>query len=71
MRCNFIKNILPIIYLALSRTGRINEENYIQTALELAAQNELPVVATNDICFLSIDDFGPMKFELLFTIVSL
>ncbi|MFD0966038.1 DNA polymerase III subunit alpha [Seminibacterium arietis] len=44
-------------YLALSRTGRINEENYIQAALELAAQNELPVVATNDICFLSIDDF--------------
>ncbi len=44
-------------YLTLTRTGRPDEERYIQAALELAEREQLPVVATNDVCFLQADDF--------------
>ena len=44
-------------YLALSRTGRADEESYIQTALKLAERYHLPLVATNDVVFLKQDDF--------------
>ena len=44
-------------YLTLTRTGRPDEERYIQAALELAEREQLPVVATNDVCFLHADDF--------------
>ena len=44
-------------YLTLTRTGRPDEERYIQAALALAEQEQLPVVATNDVCFLQADDF--------------
>ena len=51
-------NFSPIIfYLTLTRTGRPDEEEYIQAALTLAEQTDLPVVATNDVCFLQADDF--------------
>ena len=44
-------------YLALSRTGRPNEERYIQAALKLAERCNLPLVATNDVMFLNAEDF--------------
>jgi len=44
-------------YLELQRTGRVNEEEYIAMALALAEKYDLPVVATNDVCFLNPDDF--------------
>lgn len=44
-------------YLELQRTGRPNEEEYIQAAVELALATDIPVVATNDVCFLRSDDF--------------
>ena len=44
-------------YLALSRTGRADEESYIQAALKLAERYHLPLVATNDVVFLKQDDF--------------
>ena len=44
-------------YLSLSRTGRPDEERYIQTALKLAEAHDLPLVATNDVVFLKPDDF--------------
>lgn len=44
-------------YLSLTRTGRNAEEEYIQAALALAEQQQLPVVATNDVCFLQANDF--------------
>ena len=44
-------------YLALSRTGRADEESYIHAALKLAERYHLPLVATNDVVFLKQDDF--------------
>lgn len=38
-------------YLELVRTGRDDEERYIQQALQLASELDLPVVATNDVRF--------------------
>ncbi|MFU8797177.1 MAG: DNA polymerase III subunit alpha [Gammaproteobacteria bacterium] len=44
-------------YLEVQRTGRSQEEEFLHSALELAHQLNLPVVATNDIRFLKPDDF--------------
>lgn len=44
-------------YFELIRTGRENEEQYINQAINLAEQYQLPVVASNDVCFLSAHDF--------------
>ena len=44
-------------YLSISRTGHPEEERYIRSVLELAQKHRLPVVATNDVCFLQSDDF--------------
>ncbi|WP_276922120.1 DNA polymerase III subunit alpha [Frischella perrara] len=44
-------------YLELIRTGRENEELFVKQALKLAEQYDLPVVATNDVRFLSASDF--------------
>ncbi|BBL70664.1 DNA polymerase III subunit alpha [Methylogaea oryzae] len=44
-------------YLELQRTGRPQEEAYIDAAVELAARCDVPVVATNDVRFLQSDEF--------------
>ena len=44
-------------YLELVRTGRAEEQRHVSLAVELAAELELPVVATNDVCFLDADNF--------------
>ncbi|MCK3657684.1 DNA polymerase III subunit alpha [Pasteurellaceae bacterium Pebbles2] len=44
-------------YLSLARVGHHDEERYIHATLELAKKHQLPVVATNDVCFLKSDDF--------------
>jgi DNA polymerase-3 subunit alpha len=44
-------------YLELTRTGRESEEEYIQQAVGMATDVKLPVVATNDVCFLEAKDF--------------
>jgi DNA polymerase-3 subunit alpha len=44
-------------YLELQRTGRENEELYLQQAVQLAGESEVPVVATNDVHFLKQDEF--------------
>ena len=44
-------------YIELQRTGRPDEERYIQAALPLAARNSCPVVATNDVRFIDKSDF--------------
>jgi len=38
-------------YLELIRTNRVDEENYLHLALDLASQQSLPVVATNEVVF--------------------
>ena len=44
-------------YVELQRVGRPGEENYIAAAVDLAARRNIPVVATNPVCFLKQDDF--------------
>jgi len=44
-------------YLELQRTGRQNENIYIDEAIEMAQSCNVPVVATNDVRFLSKSDF--------------
>ena len=44
-------------YLELQRVGRSDETRYIEAVLALASQAQLPVVATNPVCFLAADDF--------------
>jgi len=44
-------------YLELIRTGREDEERYIRAAVNLAAEMQVPVVATNDVRFLKVDEF--------------
>jgi len=45
-------------YLQLVRTGREAEEACLHASVGLAAQHDVPVVATNAVCFLSPDEFG-------------
>ena len=44
-------------YLEVHRTGREGEEEYLDRALDLASEFDLPVVATNQVRFLRRDDF--------------
>ncbi len=44
-------------YLEVQRTGRPQEEDYLEAALDLAAATGTPVVATNEACFLQREDF--------------
>lgn len=44
-------------YLELQRTGRDTEEDYLHAAVALADRCQCPVVATNDVRFLSADEF--------------
>ncbi|WWO96474.1 MAG: DNA polymerase III subunit alpha [Candidatus Dasytiphilus stammeri] len=51
------KNFPDRFYLELVRTGREKEEEYLQSALRLSIQNNIPVVAANEVCFLDPSDF--------------
>lgn len=51
-------------YLELIRTGRLDEETYLHMAVELAIQQDLPVVATNDVVFLNKDDFDAHEIRV-------
>jgi DNA polymerase-3 subunit alpha len=44
-------------YLELQRTGRPGEEIYLDAALDLAVEFDVPPVATNDVRFLKPDEF--------------
>lgn len=44
-------------YIELIRTNRINEEDYVQLAVELSKVKGLPVVATNDVRFINEQNF--------------
>ena len=51
-------------YLELIRTGRTDEENYLHLAVELASRHGLAVVATNEVMFLSADDFDAHEIRV-------
>ncbi len=51
-------------YLELTRTGRADEENYLHQVIEVAEQFQLPVVASNDVCFLQSDDFDAHEIRV-------
>ncbi|WP_333606528.1 DNA polymerase III subunit alpha [Arsukibacterium sp.] len=51
-------------YLELIRSGRPDEERYIQLAVNLAEQYQLPVVATNEVVFLTPDDFAAHEIRV-------
>lgn len=44
-------------YLEISRVGKARENEYIHAAAELALEMQLPLVATNDVRFISQEDF--------------
>ncbi|MBJ9372758.1 DNA polymerase III subunit alpha [Acinetobacter sp. TGL-Y2] len=45
------------VYLALTRTGRPLEEDFIQEAVKLAAKYKIGVVAHNDVHFITAEDY--------------
>ncbi|WP_033576034.1 DNA polymerase III subunit alpha [Dickeya chrysanthemi] len=51
-------------YLELTRTGRPDEESYLHAAVTLATAHGLPVVATNEVCFISQDDFDAHEIRV-------
>ncbi|CUR53852.1 DNA polymerase III subunit alpha [Serratia symbiotica] len=62
---NFYQKYFPdCYYLELVRTGRQDEENYLHYAVKLANDYSLPVVATNDVRFLSKDDFDAHEIRV-------
>jgi DNA polymerase-3 subunit alpha len=44
-------------YIELQRLGRAGERDYLARAIEAAAAHTVPVVATNDVCFLERGDY--------------
>jgi len=44
-------------YLEIERTNHPQDEQYIKLALKLARKHDLPLVATNGVCFLEQDEF--------------
>ncbi|QIQ41830.1 MAG: DNA polymerase III subunit alpha [Buchnera aphidicola (Microlophium carnosum)] len=51
-------------YLELFRTNRDNEETYLHLAIDLSLSTGVPVVATNDVCFLNEEDFKIHKIRI-------
>ncbi|EPS4549782.1 DNA polymerase III subunit alpha [Morganella morganii subsp. morganii] len=51
-------------YLELVRTGRQDEESYLHAAVQLATEKSLPVVATNDVRFISSEDFDAHEIRV-------
>lgn len=60
----FQKHFHDNFYIELVRTGRDGEEDYIHRAVEWASQNELPVVATNEVCFIDKEGFEPHEVRV-------
>ncbi len=51
------RNFPDSFYVEIQRTGRAQEEAYLEAAVELALREQLPLVATNDVRFLRASDF--------------
>jgi len=44
-------------YVELQRTGRAQDDDYLHAAVQFASDASLPVVATNDVRFLTVDEY--------------
>lgn len=51
-------------YIELQRTGRAGEEEYLHSAVKWAADHDLPVVATNEVCFIDQSDFDAHEIRV-------
>jgi DNA polymerase-3 subunit alpha len=51
-------------YIELIRTGRSGEEDYIHRAIDWASSNNLPVVATNEVCFIERKGFDAHEIRV-------
>ena len=51
-------------YIELQYTQRENERNYVTKAVALARQAALPVVASNDVCFLEKEDYDSHEIKV-------
>jgi DNA polymerase-3 subunit alpha len=55
---DYWQRLLPgRFYIELQRLGRAGEREYLARAVEAAAAHAVPVVATNDVCFLTRGDY--------------
>ncbi|BDX07579.1 DNA polymerase III subunit alpha [Planctobacterium marinum] len=53
----YLQHFPESFFIELQRTGRPGEEDYLHAAVALAAERELPVVATNEVVFLKESEF--------------
>ena len=60
----FQKHFHDNFYVELNRTGRDGEEDYIHRAVEWASEHQLPVVATNEVCFIDREGFAPHEVRV-------
>ncbi|WP_088331678.1 DNA polymerase III subunit alpha [Lacimicrobium sp. SS2-24] len=51
-------------YVEIMRTGRPGEEDYLHQAVAMATQRQLPVVATNEVCFLEAEHFDAHEIRV-------
>ncbi len=62
---NFYKTHFPnAYYIELTRTERQDEEVYLHFAIDFAKANDLPVVATNEVCFLKAELFDAHEIRV-------
>ena len=58
---NTLKKLMRVFpnrcYLELQRTGRVDEEDYLHAAVDLAMALDCPVVATNDVRFIGQEEY--------------
>ena len=51
-------------YMELTRTGRQGEEDYVHRAVKWASEHDLPVVATNEVCFIAPEGFDAHEIRV-------
>lgn len=51
-------------FIELNRTGRPGEQDYIKRATDWASDNDLPVVATNEVCFIEQKNFAAHEIRV-------
>ena len=60
----YTTHFIDRFYLELVRTGRAGEEDYLHRAIALAEQHGLPVVATNEVCFIDKEGFDAHEIRV-------